>query len=282
MKTFRQTLVVGLVVLMMVLSLAGCSAGSGVQGPQGPAGTNGVSVTGATVNSSGHLIITMSNGQTIDAGSVVGPQGPAGTSGSSAASASFADVVPQVTTKIVRIDVTVQGGMDSGSGTIIDNRGYIVTNAHVVTGAQSIEVTLSDNSRLSATVVSSNTSLDLAIIKLTTTRTDFPVMTLGTMSDAIIGTEVCAGGFPLGTNLPGPATFTLGIVSAIRDFQGSTYIQTDAAVNPGNSGGCLFTRSGKMIGVPSAGITPPTQDFEMVNLAIPIDQVSAYISQNVK
>ena len=278
MKTFRQTLVVGLVVLVMALAPAGCST-AGSTGPQGSAGANGISVTGATVNSSGHLIITMSNGQTVDAGSVVGPAGP---SGVSTGSASFADVVPQIATKIVRIDVTLQSGLDSGSGTIIDNRGYVITNAHVVTGAQSIEVTLSNNSTLSATIVSSDTSLDLAIIKLTTTRTDFPVMTLGTMSDAVIGTEVVAGGFPLGTNLPGPATFTMGIISAIRDFQGTTYIQTDAAINPGNSGGCLFTRGGKMIGVPSAGITPATQDFEMVNLAIPIDKVSAYISQNVK
>jgi serine protease Do len=90
-----------------------------------------------------------------------------------------------------------------------------------------------------------------------------------------------AAGFPLGTELEGPATFTQGVISAMRDLSGTTYIQTDTPINPGNSGGCLFTLSGKMVGIPSAGIVVSQQDFEDINLAIPIDQVTAFINQNL-
>jgi serine protease Do len=267
------------VVLMLVASLfsvAGCSSGTGAQGPAGPAGAAGLSISSAAVNASGHLIVTMSNGQTIDAGSVIGPQGVStGSNGDS-----FASVIAQVEPKIVRIDCTVAGGLDSGSGTIIDARGYILTNAHVVSGATAIKVTLKDGTILQATTIAADTVQDMAIIKLTTTRTDFPVMTLGTMSDFSVGDEVVAGGFPLGTQLPGPATFSQGMVSAMRTYDNANWIQIDVPINPGNSGGCLFTQTGKMIGIPSAGIDPG-QDFEMINLAIPINLISAYISANV-
>jgi serine protease Do len=178
--------------------------------------------------------------------------------------------------------VTVAGGLQSGSGTIVDNRGYITTNAHVITGGRSINVTLKDGTVLSATVVASDTNQDLAIIKLTTTRTDFPVMTLGTMADVLVGEEVMVAGFPAGTELPGPATFTTGVVSALRTYQGSNYIQTDATINPGNSGGCLATLSGKMIGIPSGNLQSQVDDFEEINFVIPINQVAAFIAQNVK
>jgi serine protease Do len=286
MKRLSKLNMVLLLTAITVLALGGCTGPIGAQGPIGPqgpegvAGAAGLSMANASVNSAGRLVLTLSNGQTIDAGSVVGPQGPAGTSPDSAAS--FASIIPQVEPTIVRIDVTLTDGLSSGSGTIIDNRGYIITNAHVITDGQSINVTLKDGTSLGATVIESDTDQDLAIIKLTTTRTDFPVMTRGTMADVLVGEEVMAAGFPLGTDLPGPATFTVGVVSALRLYSGSNYIQTDTAVNPGNSGGCLVTLSGKMIGIPTAGITPPRQDFEEINLAIPVDQVSTFITRFVK
>lgn len=107
-------------------------------------------------------------------------------------------------------------------------------------------------------------------------------MLIGTMDDIRIGDTVMAMGFPAGPYLPGPATFTEGVVSALRTYQGLNYIQTDTPVNPGNSGGCLFTSAGKMIGIPSAGITPVNQDFEDINLTIPINDVTNFISQYVK
>jgi serine protease Do len=292
MKIHNKLIKVLLVTAIAVLILSGCAGPTGIQGPAGPtgsagpigpvgpAGTVGVSITSANVNSAGHLVLTFSNGQSIDAGNVIGPQGAPGASTGSAAS--FASVIPQVEPEIVRIDVTISQGLESGSGTIIDKRGYIITNAHVITGSQSIKVTLKDGSIFSATVIGSDANQDMAIIKLITTRTDFPVMTMGTMAEVVVGEEVVAGGFPAGTELLGPATFTLGIVSALRTYNGSNYIQTDAPINPGNSGGCLFTLSGKMIGIPSAGIAPARQDFEDINLVIPVNQVTAFIAQYVK
>jgi S1-C subfamily serine protease len=104
----------------------------------------------------------------------------------------------------------------------------------------------------------------------------------GTKSNVLVGEQAVAGGFPAGTDLPGPASFTAGIVSALRTYNGTKYIQFDAFISPGNSGGCLVTANGKMIGIPTAGITPPLDDFENINLAIPIEQVGTFITQNVK
>ena len=283
MKKLWIPAVVGLMVLTSLFSIAGCSSGTaGAQGPSGPAGASGVSVSSAAVNSSGHLILTMSNGQTVDAGNVVGPAGSTGTSTGPGTGDSFASVIAQVEPKIVRIDCTVTGGLDSGSGTIVDARGYILTNAHVVAGATSIKVTLKDGTTLAATVVHSDTTADMAILKLTTTRTDFPVITFGTASDYALGDEIVAGGFPMGTMLPGPASFTQGIVSALRTYPNNAgtpqaWIQIDVAVNPGNSGGCLFTETAKMIGIPSAGIDDGT-DFEDINLAIPVTLITPFVS----
>ena len=128
-------------------------------------------------------------------------------------------------------------------------------------------------------MIKADTSQDLAIIKLTTDRTDFPVMALGKADDIQLGEDVMAMGFPAGTSLPGPATFTSGVVSAFRVYDGANYIQTDTPVNPGNSGGCLFTLEGKIVGIPTAIVTPQKQDFEDINLVIPIDQVSAFITR---
>lgn len=288
MRVLIKFSAVVIVAAIIVLSLGGCTGPAGVQGPAGsqgpegpagPAGADGVGLTDASVNDAGHLILTLSNGQTIDAGSVVGPQGPTGTS---TGYVSFSSIVSQITPVIVRVNVTLRNGLASGSGTIIDKRGYIVTNAHVVAGEQGIEVALSDGTTISAEVIASDTNQDLAIIKLDTTRTDFPVMTIGTMADVTVGEYVMTAGFPGGIDLPGPATFTVGLVSALRTYEGSNYIQTDAAINPGNSGGCLVAQNGNMIGIPTAEITPNYEDFEDINLAIPIDQVNTYISQHVE
>ena len=153
---------------------------------------------------------------------------------------------------------------------------------HVIEGGKSIQATIKDGTVFSATVIGTDTKLDLAVIKLDTDRTDFPVMPLGTADDIRVGDSVMAMGFPAGPYLPGPATFTAGVVSALRTYQGLDYIQTDTPVNPGNSGGCLFTLSGKMIGIPCVGITPVNQDFEDINLAIPMDEITNFISQYVK
>jgi len=237
MKKYSKSFLFLLILIFLVCISCGCTGAAGQQGQTGPSGAG---ISGARVDGSGHLVLTLTDGRTLDA------------------------------------------GIASGSGTIIDNRGYIVTNNHVIEGGKSIQATIKDGTVFSATVIGTDTKLDLAVIKLDTDRTDFPVMPLGTADDIRVGDSVMAMGFPAGPYLPGPATFTAGVVSALRTYQGLDYIQTDTPVNPGNSGGCLFTLSGKMIGIPCVGITPVNQDFEDINLAIPMDEITNFISQYVK
>jgi S1-C subfamily serine protease len=261
----------------LILNLSnGQQVDAGAASSQGPAG---VSVTGASINTSGQLLLMLSDGQQVNAGSVAATQGQ---SGMSDPTNPFVEAIPQVQSKIVRIDVTLSNGMASGSGTIFDPRGYIMTNHHVINGSQGIKVTLADGSTFSGTVMASDANKDMAIVQLSTSRTDFPTITLGTAADIVVGETVMAAGFPGGAGLSGPATFTAGIISAMRTYSGQNYIQTDTPINPGNSGGCLFISSGKMIGIPTAGLTPTGADFEDINLVVPVDEVSAFISQNVK
>ena len=132
------------------------------------------------------------------------------------------------------------------------------------------------------TVVAGDQNRDMALVKITSTRTDFPSVTFGQMSDVQIGAEVYAIGFPLGTELSGPATVTRGIISAQRVLgDGFNYIQTDAAINPGNSGGCLSIANGNMIGIPSAGIDPPGYDVEDIGLAVPINDILTFVQKNL-
>jgi S1-C subfamily serine protease len=156
--------------------------------------------------------------------------------------------------KLTPVVVLVSTNIGVGSGTIIRANGYVLTAYHVVQGSTSITVTLSTGEKLGATVAASDTNLDIAILKITSTRTDFPVATLGSSASANVGDDVVAIGFPM--DLVGPASFTKGIISAFRTDDGSffanngeRYIQTDAAVNPGNSGGPLVNMKGEVIGI---------------------------------
>ena len=191
-------------------------------------------------------------------------------------------LIPSMTPVVVRTDVTGQGFKAAGSGFIIDNRGYIITNQHVIDQATSISLTLNSGKQYTATVSSSDQNLDLAILKPNTSDTNFPVAALGSPGDVVIGEDVVAVGFPLGTNLPGPATFTKGIVSAMRILGTDKYMQTDVTINPGNSGGCLVTLSGKVIGITTASVIPPSVDSENIGLAIPIDIAQTFIQSNLK
>jgi len=192
--------------------------------------------------------------------------------------------------EVVYIEVTDRTGGGSGSGTIIRSDGYVLTNQHVIAGATAISVTLKNGDKFAATLINSNADLDAAILKLTTTRTDLPTVTIGSSASVVIGQEILTCGFPLGSDLFGsavfgPATFNHGVVSAIRNLpSGNTnnpaftlnYIQIDADINPGNSGGGLFTLDGKLIGIPAYGFATG------VNAAIPIDAVLSLISSSVK
>ncbi|MBI4464230.1 MAG: trypsin-like peptidase domain-containing protein [Acidobacteria bacterium] len=145
----------------------------------------------------------------------------------------------------------VQG---SGSGFLVDDQGNIVTNYHVITGARSVEVTLSDQSRHPARLVGRDPLTDLAVIKIDAKKT-LPYVKLGDSAELQVGQKVLAIGNPFGFQ----GTLTTGVVSAlgrnIRDEQGRVLedlVQTDAAINPGNSGGPLLNARGEVIGINTA------------------------------
>ncbi len=167
-----------------------------------------------------------------------------------------------------------------GSGVIISPDGYILTNNHVVGGAEEIHVTLMDGREFKAKVIGRDPKTDLALIKINT-KDPLPYATLGNSDHTDIGDWVIAIGNPFGFNL----TVTAGIVSAKGRVLGGSYdnfIQTDASINPGNSGGPLFNTEGQVIGINTA-IYSRTGTFAGIGFAIPsnlakhvMDQLKKY------
>jgi Do/DeqQ family serine protease len=164
----------------------------------------------------------------------------------------------------------------SGSGVIIRPDGYIVTNNHVVSGATKITVTLNDNQQYDATVVGTDPVTDVAIIKVD--ATGLPTIPMGDSDKLRLGEWVLAIGSPLGAQLR--STITAGIVSAkgrsMPDYSGEfkieSFIQTDAAVNPGNSGGALVNKKGELVGINTA-IISQTGSFTGYSFAVPVNIV---------
>jgi len=157
-----------------------------------------------------------------------------------------------------------------GTGVVIDPRGYILTNHHVVDGVRDIQVTLADGQSLSARLVAHDIKTDLAIIKVDSSE-DLPLITIGTSSDLMPGETVIAVGNAYGYE----HTVTRGIISALhRSVQVSDaqyyddLIQTDASINPGNSGGPLLNIDGEMVGV-NVAVRAGAQG---IGFAIPIDE----------
>jgi serine protease Do len=192
------------------------------------------------------------------------------------------DLIHAIQPVIVRVDVVGPGFQASGSGIIFRTDGYIITNAHVVESATKITITASDGQQYPASVSSSDATLDLAILKIPNSPPGLMAAVLGSASDIVVGGTVTAAGFPLGSSLPGPASFTRGIVSAIRNLGGQNYIQSDVAINPGNSGGALVTNSGKVIGITSSEVLPRGITVVGIGLAVPIDVIQTYINNNLK
>lgn len=168
-----------------------------------------------------------------------------------------------------------------GSGVIISSDGYIVTNNHVVDGAERLEITLYDNRNFDATVIGTDPNTDLALIKIE--ATDLPVIPMGDSDALKVGEWVLAVGNPFGFT----STVTTGIVSAkARSIAGAShgrqmgiesYIQTDAAVNPGNSGGALVNIDGELIGINTA-IYSQTGNYAGYSFAIPVSIVRKVVT----
>ncbi|MDE6050044.1 MAG: trypsin-like peptidase domain-containing protein, partial [Paramuribaculum sp.] len=170
-----------------------------------------------------------------------------------------------------------QQPMGLGSGVIISSDGYIVTNNHVIDGAEKLEITLNDNRTFNATVIGADASTDLALIKIE--ANDLPIIPFGDSDALKVGEWVLAVGNPFGFT----STVTAGIVSAkARSISQATssrrmgiesYIQTDAAVNPGNSGGALVNLRGELIGINTA-IYSQTGNYAGYSFAIPTSIVT--------
>lgn len=164
--------------------------------------------------------------------------------------------------------------LSSGSGVIISNDGYVVTNNHVIDNAEKLEVTLSDNRTYTGTVIGTDPSTDLAVIKIE--AKELPYLKFGDSDKLLIGEWVLAVGNPF--NLT--STVTAGIVSAkgrniniLEDrFKIESFIQTDAAVNPGNSGGALINIAGELIGINTA-IASQTGSYAGYSFAVPANMV---------
>lgn len=165
-----------------------------------------------------------------------------------------------------------------GSGFIISNDGYILTNSHVVEGADSIEVMLSDNREFTAKIVGTDPQTDVALVKIEDPR-NLPVIPLGDSSKLQVGEWVIAIGNPFGLN----QTVTVGVVSAkgrsslnINEYE--NFIQTDAAINPGNSGGPLINGRGEVVGINTA-LFSRTGGYMGIGFAIPVNMAKSIQEQ---
>ena len=172
-----------------------------------------------------------------------------------------ADGVVNITSTAMQLDFFFNAfpTQGSGSGSIIDTKGHILTNHHVVAEAQKLEVTLGDGSKWPARLVGTDPDNDLAVIKIDAPREKLKVISMGDSRNLKIGQKVLAIGNPFGLQ----RTLTTGIISSlgrtIRSAVGTLIedvIQTDAAINPGNSGGPLLNSDGEIIGINSAIISP--------------------------
>jgi S1-C subfamily serine protease len=214
---------------------------------------------------------------TVAATSSTSPADTDGQASLSSACLAASDIYEQLRPSVVEITSTVNGRFGQsegeGSGVIIDEQGFILTNYHVVSGADAIEVTLADGSTLPATVVGSDSGNDLAVIHVDPPADGLIAAPLGNAEKLQVGDTVFAIGNPWGLE----GTFTEGIVSAL----GRTYssdsgtrplrnmIQTDAAVNPGNSGGPLVNCYGEVIGINTL-LENPTGDGVNVGVAFAV------------
>jgi S1-C subfamily serine protease len=179
--------------------------------------------------------------------------------------------------------VSVRTNQGLGSGVLYDASGLILTNAHVVEGAQSITIGLVDGRHFSGKVVGSDTGFDVAVIKVD--GSNLPVAPLGSNSSLQVGQDVVAIGNPFGFD----HTLTTGVVSALNrpvsEGQGSynqPMVQTDAAINPGNSGGPLLDLNGQVIGITTLVAAPQGFPAQGLGFAVPVDTARRIADQLVQ
>jgi len=185
---------------------------------------------------------------------------------------SVVEIAQRVRPAIAQVQVEGKDGDGSGSGVLFRSDGHLLTNFHVIDGADAVKVVLDDGKELAATVVGSDPDNDVAVLKID--GGPFPVATLGTAADLQVGQTAIAIGSPLG--LAGGPSVTVGVVSALHrrlDTRSGPplldMIQTDAPISPGSSGGALLDANGAVIGLTTAVAT--TDGAQGLGFATPID-----------
>lgn len=252
-------------------------------------GTQSGSQGGVTEGSEGG-----SQGGTTDGNVVIYKQNPQQSSNLTSAGQAFnsytevynavSDCVVEITTETVQ-NSTFMGqyvSTGAGSGVIISESGYIVTNNHVIEDARNIKVTLKSGESYTATLVGTDETSDIAVIRIEPESKELSVAVLGCSEDVKVGEYVVAIGNPLGS-LGG--TMTEGIISATErqisiDGESMTLLQTSAAINPGNSGGGLFNMKGELVGIVNAKASG--EDIEGLGFAIPVDTAYTVICDLVQ
>ncbi len=179
---------------------------------------------------------------------------------------------------------TMEVPQGSGSGFVWSKQGYIVTNFHVIYGADTIKVTLADRSEHQAKIVGADPDHDLAVLQIKVSENLMEPLAVGVSHDLRVGQKVLAIGNPFGLD----HTLTTGVVSAlgrtIKSMSNRTIegvIQTDAAINPGNSGGPLLDSSGRLIGV-NTQIVSPSGAYAGIGFAVPVDTVNRIVPELIK
>ena len=179
------------------------------------------------------------------------------------------NVYEKINPAIVAIDARLPDGTSSGTGCIINSKGLILTSSHVILGSKDITVTTSEGGKYKAQVLEKEN--DLTILKIHSSK-PLKTITLGNSENVKVGQKVLAIGNPFGFN----GTLTLGIVSRIDKIRNK--IQTDAAINPGSSGGPLLNTSGEVIGINQAIYNPDNNTSNIgIGFAIPINEAKAMV-----
>ncbi|MDV2990117.1 MAG: trypsin-like peptidase domain-containing protein [Dehalogenimonas sp.] len=186
------------------------------------------------------------------------------------ASGTYTALIQSIDPVTVLVNATGPGLRGFASGIIVSADGYVLTVLHNVDNANSIRVTLNTGEEFTATVVQTDAAANLALLKMSTSRTDLPVAALGAMADVQTGEAVIAAGYPLNDDLPGPASFTYGIVSALRTSTDYFFVQSEVPIAPGSGGGGLFTLNGKVIGLSSLAEATGIYLFVPIDLAEPL------------
>ena len=256
----------------------------GVHGPRRRPGRAAVALLAAAALGAGTVatvdLVRSDGAQTASVPAVTASSGSAAaTAAATAAEGDWADVYAAVAPSVVDIAITTPQGSGEGSGVVLDRAGNILTNEHVVGDASRIVVTFSDGATATATVVGTDPSTDLAVVRVQgVSASALRPITLGSSADLRVGDPVMAVGNPFGYEGSASTGIVSGLgrtIQATNGFTVSDAIQTDAAINHGSSGGALVDASGRLVGI-TAQIADSGVDANVgVGFAVPVDTARA-------